>query len=107
MTRAKQNQNPPPSKDNRSIAMEENKRIRRDHRGSADVADFGSIEASLLVRAISAVSSRGCAIQLGYTRDGGAYRFRIVGDGEPYDEYVRPSEDVEEYLNGLILDFAK
>ena len=81
------------------------KSIRRANRGNADVCDYDSIDAALLHRAIVAVSKRGCAIQFGYTRDGGAYSIRIVGDGDPYNEYVRPTEDVEQYFTGLCLDF--
>jgi len=95
-----------PSK-SRAKAKETNTRIRRKNRGNDfDVADWDSVPAELLRSVIAAVTGRNCAVQFGYTRDGGAYVIRIVGDGEPYNEYVRPTEDVAVYLQGLQEDFA-
>lgn len=85
---------------------EAQRKTRRQNRGSGDVADWASVNAEQLHAAITAVTARGCALQLGYTRDGGAYSFRIVGDGEPYVEYVRPTEDMALYLDGLVKDFS-
>lgn len=92
----------------REKAVEENRQIRGRNRGQeyVEVADWGSVAPGLLADAIAAVSNRKCAIQFGYTRDGGAYYIRIVGDGDPYNEFVRPTEDIEKHLQGLILDFG-
>lgn len=82
--------------------------IRRERRGTGvEVADWEACDADLLRHCIAAVSARGCAIQFGYTRDGGAYAIRFVGDGEPYMEYVRPTEDVDVWLASVVEDFAK
>jgi hypothetical protein len=96
---------PVPPKAARVRAAEENRRIRRDNRGSAEEADWSVAEPNLLRAVIANVSNRGCAIQFGLTRDGGAFVVRVVGDGDPYNEYVRPSENVDLYLEGLRLDF--
>jgi hypothetical protein len=80
---------------------------RRSTRGIGETADWSTADATKLHHAIENVTAAGCAIQFGYTRDGGAYSIRIVGDGEPYTEYVRPTEDLDHYLEGVALDFQK
>lgn len=96
----------PVKKETREQAQKANGRIRRQKRGT-DVAEAEYLEADagLLQQAITAVTKRGCAIQFGLTRDAGAYVIRIVGDGEPYNEYIRPTEDIDLHLQGLISDF--
>lgn len=80
--------------------------IRNRNRGKAENgADWGEASADLIAQAIALVARAKCAIMFGYTRDGGAFSIRIVGDGEPYNEYVRPTEDIDLYLTGLIEDF--
>lgn len=44
-------------------------------------------------------------MQFGYTRDGGSYAIRVVGDGDPYTEFIKPTEDVLLALTGLAEDF--
>lgn len=90
----------------RTKAKEENKRIRSKNRGEGgDTADWASLKPQVLADVIKAVTVRGCAIQFGYTQDGGAYCIRIVGDGDAYNEYVRPTEDVEKHILGIVEDF--
>lgn len=89
-----------------SIAAQQREHRRR-NRGAVDTADWSTVEADQLLRAIVAVTSAGCAIQLGYTRDGGSFVIRIVGDGEPFNEFVRPTEDIGLYFESLIMDYAK
>jgi len=74
---------------------------RRVRRNAGDVADWGGVDATLLVDAIQTVTKRGGALRFSYTRDGGAYCIGILGDGDPYNEYVKPSEDIDEYLRNL------
>jgi len=84
-----------------------NRRIRNRSRGGpVDEADWTSVDGDKVTAVIAAVAKHGCAIQFGYTRDKGAYCIRIVGDGEPYNEYVRPTEDIDLYLEGLLVDFS-
>lgn len=75
---------------------------RRVTRGSEDAADWTSINPRAMAEAIGMVASRGGALRFGYTRDGGAYALGIYGDGEPYTEFFKPSDNIEEYLIGLI-----
>lgn len=70
------------------------------------VADWETANSDLLKRAISVVSSRGGALRFGYTRDGGAYAVGILGDGDPYTEYLRPTDDIDDYLRALIEAWA-
>jgi len=97
----------PKQSPNRDNAKDANKRIRNSNRGVDATADFTNASPQLLHNAVCTVTGRGCAIQFGYTKDGSAMVIRIVGDGEPYNEYVRPTEDLDTYLRGLALDFEK
>lgn len=78
---------------------------RRKKRGSAEQADYGSVDPLLLLSVVASVTKAGGAIQFGYTVDGGAYRIRLLIGGEVQDEYVRPTEDIDSYLRALCLDF--
>lgn len=83
------------------------RRERRLRRGKGEVADWSTADANQLLRAIVAVTGQGCAIQFGYTTDGGSYVVRFVGDGEPYNEYIRPTESLSDFLNAVSMDFEK
>lgn len=76
------------------------RRVRRDNGGNP--ADWQGVNGELLARTVAVVAMRGGALRLGYTRDGGAYSIGVYGDGEPYTEYVRPGEGIEDYLIALI-----
>jgi len=80
---------------------------RRANRGISDPANWGTANPALIAEAITALTNIGCAVQFGYTKDNGAFVVRIVGDGEPYNEYVRPTEDIDKYLISLAADYAK
>ncbi len=80
---------------------------RRANRGNADKADWLSCDPTKLAAAIAAITRHGFAVRFGYTRDGGAYAVGIIGDGEPFTEFTRPTEDVNLYLDSLILDYGK
>lgn len=90
---------------NRDNGKSTQRQLRNRNRGSGEVADWDTVSAELLREVIAAVTGRQCAIQFGYTRDGSAYVVRIVGDGEPYNEFIRPTEDLGIYLQGLRDDF--
>lgn len=84
----------------------EQRRIRNANRGTGvEQADWGEANVGLLAQAVTAVTKRSCAIQFGLTKDNGAFVIRVVGDGEPYNEFVRATEDIDLYLTGLIEDF--
>lgn len=80
---------------------------RRKNRGTGAVADWGTADPSLVFSLVCRLTNEGGAVQFGLTRDGGSYTVRILGDGEPYNEYVRATEDINLALNGLLLDYEK
>jgi len=89
-----------------SIAAQQREHRRR-NRGTSEVASWADANPMLILDAISKLTAVGCAIQFGYTRDGGSFVIRVVGDGEPFNEYVRPTEDIDQYLTALALDYEK
>jgi len=80
---------------------------RRANRHKDQHADYSTVDADILLRAVTNVTTAGCAVQFGYTKDGSTFVVRIVGDGEPYNDFIRPSEDVNSYLEALAADFSK
>jgi hypothetical protein len=80
---------------------------RRRSRGNVDPAHWHEADSKFLHAVVCNLTESGCAVQFGLTKDGGAYVVRIIGDGEPYNEYVRPTEDVNLYLDALATDFSK
>lgn len=80
---------------------------RRRNRGNSDKADWSTADAGKLTAAIAGVTRHGFAIRFGYTRDGGAFAVGVIGDGEPFTEFIRPTEDIDLYLDGLISDYGK
>lgn len=91
----------------RARIAEQQRANRRRSRGTGETADWASAEPQLLARCVVNVTGAGAAIQFSYTRDGSALVIRIVGDGEPFNEYVRPTEDLASYLEALAADYAK
>jgi hypothetical protein len=85
--------------------VEENRERRRRARGNQAPADWAGVNPEVVLRAIAVIGSRGGAIRFGYTRDGGSYAIGILGDGDPYTEYLRPSDDIDGYFEGLIEDW--
>lgn len=65
---------------------------------SSEVADWTQATCTIMLDAVIAAANRGGAIRFGYSKDGGAYAVGIYGDGEPYTEFVRPSEDIDKFL---------
>lgn len=78
---------------------------RRKHRNAGAIADWGACTPAKLALAIASVTKRGAAITLGYTKDGNAYFVGILSDGKSDTEYIRPSEDIDLYLDALATDF--
>lgn len=79
---------------------------RRANRHKSEHADYSTVSPDLLRIAIERVTASGCAIQFGYTKDGSTFVVRIVGDGEPYNDFIRPTEDFGAYLKALAADFS-
>jgi hypothetical protein len=86
--------------------QDESRSRRRKARGTQQKADWLSVPSDLLQATIGAISNNGGAIRFGYTRDGGAYAIGILGDGEPYTEYLRPSDDIVQYFEELLKDWG-
>ena len=67
-----------------------------------DPADWASVDEKSLRNAIAQAASTGGALRFGYSRDGGAYAVGIYGDGAPYTEFLKPSDDIELFLEEVI-----
>lgn len=69
---------------------------------SFHAADWDRADAEQLKATIAAMGQYGGALRLGLTRDGGAYAVGIYGDGnDPYTLFVRPDEDLNEFLREI------
>jgi hypothetical protein len=86
-------------------AAEQNRKRRANTSTTGQVADWASVDGILLAKAVGVVARMGGALRLGYSRDGGAFAVGIYGDGEPFTEYVPPSDDIELWLKGVIEDY--
>ena len=93
------------TKRGKEASNESQRRSRRENRRKENSADWTSVDSKRVLRVIAAVTKLGAAVRFGYTRDSGVYAIGIVGDGEPYTEYVRPDEDMDLFLDGLAEDF--
>jgi len=80
---------------------EKARRTRRVRRSRGGTCDYAMADGPIVLAAIAQVAARGGAVRLGYTSDGGAYAIGIYGDGDPYTEYVKPSEDINEFFREL------
>lgn len=69
------------------------------------VADWESIDATMLRKLVTVVTRTGGAIRFGYSRDGGAYAVGILGDGDPYTVYFAPNEALTDEIEELIAAF--
>lgn len=85
----------------------EERRRRRENRGATEGADWADADVAKLSTAVCAVTQHGYAIRFGYTRDGGAFAIGILGDGEPFTKFIRPTEGIDEFLDTLIRDYAR
>jgi hypothetical protein len=103
----KKDDNTPAGNAAREAIAKQQREHRRRNRGDAEASDWSNADAGKLHAVICSLTGAGCAVQFGYTKDGGSFVIRIVGDGEPYNEYVRPTESIDEYLDGLARDFSK
>jgi hypothetical protein len=92
--------------DKRKAAQAKQLSKRRSH-GNALPADWGNATAELVLKAIEAITRDGGAIRFGYTRDGGAYAVGLYENGNTDTEYLKPSDDIDEYLKGIISDYEK
>jgi len=78
---------------------------RRAARGNGEKADWGSVDSGKLRTAVASITRCGYGVILGYTRDEGAYTILVVGLENAKPEYVRPTEDIDLFLEALAIDF--
>jgi len=78
---------------------------RRRNRGHEQKADWGEASAQLVLRLVVCVAKIGGAVQFGYTQSGDSYVIRVLGDGDPFNEYLRPTEDIDLWLTGFCEDY--
>jgi hypothetical protein len=81
--------------------------FRRPKQGTqiGNVADWGSVNAEKLVKLIETASKKGGAIRFGYTRDGGAYALGVYAGTNYFTDFIRPTEDLDQYLTELTESF--
>lgn len=89
----------------KKAAAQDKRRLRNFTGTYAGTADWGSVDGTLLTKAVAASARLGGALRLGYTRDGGAYAIGVYGDGEPYTIYIPPDDSIEDVLKGIIEDY--
>lgn len=82
----------------KAIAKAKRRVVKHEQYGTAD---WAAADPQLLQICIASITLQGGAIRLGYTSDGGAYSIGIYGDGDPYTDYVRPAEGIDDYLAEL------
>lgn len=70
-----------------------------------DPFDWRTIQPDKLLHLIAIVAATGGAVRVGATRDGGALAVGYYLEGDSWTEYVRPTEDIDAYLEGAIADW--
>lgn len=81
-----------------------NKSRRRRNRGKQEAATWSDVNPAVVGTFTSRLAEAGFAVRIGKSRDGGALAIGIYGDGDPYTEYARPSDDVLALLDEIALD---
>ena len=82
------------------------RQLRQERASHSTPITVDSINAEVLYRLIHTILQHGGALRIGATRDGGAWAIGIYGYGEPWTEYCRGNEDVNDYLFQLTQDLA-
>jgi len=90
---------------NSSDAKAHQNASRRRNRGNGEQPDWSIADSNLVLRLITAVAKIDGAVQFGYTRAKDQYVIRVVGDGEPFNEYLRPTEDLDYWLETFVQDY--
>lgn len=109
MPKTDSNGNPLGKGKGKSYGREEQTRIQKRRtqmsQGAGDPFDWRLVNAEKLLHLVAIAAACGGAVRLGTTRDGGAMAVGYYLDGGNWTEYVRPTEDVEAYLEGAIHDW--
>lgn len=91
--------------DSRSATIAQQLRNRRANRGNVDGFDWSSAQPAAVLRVIIAGTRAGLNVQFGCTSDGGAGTvclYDYLNKSKP--DTIRPTEDVNLYLESLALD---
>jgi hypothetical protein len=75
--------------------------------GDSGKADWTEVNPRILVDLIAEAGKKGGALRFGYTRDGGAYSIGVYIGSEYFTDYIRPSEDVDTYMETLTESFKE
>jgi len=88
---------------------ESNAKLRRPRQSNetSGVADWESANPGVLVKVLARAGKKQCALRFGYSRDGGAYAIGVYTGSEYWTDYVRPSEDIDQYLQDLLLSLEE
>lgn len=105
MSRAKRDSNGNTSTPAAQSALER-LAAKRKERGASGAADWDTQDGNWMRHATAVVAARGGALRFGYTRDGGAYAIGIYLDGEQTTEYLKPTDNVTDWLATLVADLG-
>lgn len=84
----------------------ESKSRRRKSRGEQTPANWLDVNSTAIGLFCSTLAEHGFAVRIGKSRDGGSYAIGIYGDGDPYTEYARPSDNILELMDEIALDLT-
>jgi len=82
----------------------EGSRIKRvkDGGNNGAVADWSKANPDSVLAVIALMAKKRGAVRFGCTRDGGALSVGIYAGPDYFTEYIRPNEDIDEYLEKLL-----
>lgn len=83
---------------------QKNRQRRRRNRGNQQAATWSAVHPQAVTQFMFELTEAGYAVRFGKSRDGGALAIGIYGDGDPYTEYVRPSDNALALLDEIALD---
>lgn len=83
---------------------EESNKRRRKSRGEQIPANWLDVPSHAIGTFCASLAEAGFAVRIGKSRDGGSYAIGIYGDGDPYTEYARPSDDILEWMDDIAVD---
>lgn len=108
MSRERKNRNPDSKAGNsprRDADKARQRAERRRNRGDAEPTDWGIADATRVHQLVAVSTNAGDLVTFGYTRDGGAYTVTIFDGTNRFVEYCRPTENLDDFLQMLILDY--
>lgn len=64
--------------------------------------DWGRIDAQLIWAVVQRLTTDDGAVMFGYSRDGGAYQFKVYAGSEPLKKYCHSDSEMIDFLNYLL-----